>query len=336
MAKEERIRDAFSPLLDGELPAEEREAVEADLALDAELLRELDDLRRVDGLYKGLGATAAPEGFEERLRAAMAATAIETAEPRTIPFRRWIAPLLAAAACLVAVSAVVLQGLGGSPTGLEERSDMAAVSADEAANMRMLSAEPSADAVQAEAAPEPALAQAADEMARGREAEPAAETFFDVAEEGRDAPVAMAPPPAPMMAPPPPAAPAEPMRTQAGRDDESLAFGRAGASAPAAAPPASPPPAPPAREEAMTKAAEADGVTAEEAPAALAAGTYRFRFDDGRWVEEAYAGERAEPIGRSDPAWRGLPEEVRAVLEAQLRPVVLRIGGAWRVTAPAE
>lgn len=336
MAKEERIRDAFSPLLDGELPGEEREAVEADLAQDAELLRELDELRRIDGLYKGLGATAAPAGFEERLRAALADTRVEETPARTVPFRRWVMPLLAAAACLIAVAAVVLQGLGGSPA--TERTDMAAVSADDMAETQMQRAAPAAEGLQAEPAPEFSVAQEIFETAPGREAEPEADAFFEMKEETRNAPAPVTPPPAPMMAPPPPATPAEPMPAQVGRDEDAAAFG-VGASAPTAAP-ASPPP-PPAREESMRKAAEADGVaanevTASEAPAALVAGTYRFRFDDGRWVEESYAGERAEPIRRDDPAWRALAEDVRTVLEAQRRPVVLRIGGVWRVTAPAE
>jgi len=48
MKKKERIRENYSPLLDGELSDEEREAIEADLAEEADLLRELDGLRRTE------------------------------------------------------------------------------------------------------------------------------------------------------------------------------------------------------------------------------------------------------------------------------------------------
>ncbi|HRK35215.1 MAG TPA: hypothetical protein PLJ47_11530, partial [Candidatus Hydrogenedentes bacterium] len=68
----DEIRDQFSPLLDGELAADERAEIEAMLSQDAELLRELDSLKRVDDLYRALPRPQTPDNFEsavsERIR----------------------------------------------------------------------------------------------------------------------------------------------------------------------------------------------------------------------------------------------------------------------------
>ncbi|MDZ4859608.1 MAG: hypothetical protein SGI88_11560 [Candidatus Hydrogenedentes bacterium] len=103
----DEIRDRFSSLLDGELEADERAEIEAVLAQDAELLRELDSLKRVDLLYRALPKPTAPEGFEADVR--------ERVHPPRIALpmhhaRRRVWPALAAAAILVVtVGFVVIQ-----------------------------------------------------------------------------------------------------------------------------------------------------------------------------------------------------------------------------------
>jgi len=68
MAEPNDIRDEFSPLLDDELSPEARDTVETKLAQDADLLRELDAMRKVDALYRGLPRASAPEDMAERVQ----------------------------------------------------------------------------------------------------------------------------------------------------------------------------------------------------------------------------------------------------------------------------
>ena len=67
----EEARNEFSALLDGELTPDARDAVEAHLALCADCLREVDGLKRVDTLYRGLPAQTAPPRFEDRVAKAI-------------------------------------------------------------------------------------------------------------------------------------------------------------------------------------------------------------------------------------------------------------------------
>jgi hypothetical protein len=100
----DEIRDKFSPLLDGELSPEERAEVEQALSEDADLLRELDGLKRVDDLYRALPRAAAPDGFEEGVKEKLRSKVRTfSGAPRRL---RRLAPALAAA--VVLVSAVTL------------------------------------------------------------------------------------------------------------------------------------------------------------------------------------------------------------------------------------
>ncbi|MBM3291000.1 MAG: hypothetical protein FJY92_12700, partial [Candidatus Hydrogenedentes bacterium] len=110
MINRDDIRDQFSPLLDGELPPEERARVEAALAGDAELLRELDALKRIDDLYRAMPAQAAPAGFEDavRDRVRQPATVNTIALRRAARHRYWAAGLAAAAVVVIGVGAVLL------------------------------------------------------------------------------------------------------------------------------------------------------------------------------------------------------------------------------------
>ncbi len=116
----DEIRDEFSPLLDDELAPDERADIEQNLAEDAELLRELDGLRKVDELYRQLPSERAPDRFEERVRGAL--------EPRTVQFtrrrlsRRALWPVAAAAAMFLVFAGVLVTQFDGP---LEQAMQMA-------------------------------------------------------------------------------------------------------------------------------------------------------------------------------------------------------------------
>ncbi len=102
----DEIRERFSPLLDGELGPEERAEVEAALSEDAELLRELDALKRVDHLYANLPPVSAPEGFEDGVKTTLFPATMQFTRARAMRRRLW--PMLAAAAVFIVVGAIVV------------------------------------------------------------------------------------------------------------------------------------------------------------------------------------------------------------------------------------
>jgi hypothetical protein len=106
MKKEDRIRDAYSPLLDGELSDEEREAIEEELAGEADLLRELEGLRQVDRAYRGLDDGAAPAGFEAGVAQEIARQKAGIQKRRAV--MRVFVPTLAAAAVVIVVAGTFL------------------------------------------------------------------------------------------------------------------------------------------------------------------------------------------------------------------------------------
>ena len=110
MKNRDDIRDQFSPLLDGELTPDERAAVEAALSEDAELLRELDALKRMDDLYRALPAQTAPTNFEDavRKRIRRPAARSDAGTRRPALWRRyWTVGLATAATLLIGVSAIL-------------------------------------------------------------------------------------------------------------------------------------------------------------------------------------------------------------------------------------
>lgn len=153
----DEIRERFSPLLDGELSPEERAEVEAALAQDAELLRELDSLKRVDALYSALAPVPAPEGFEDRIHAALRPSRLQFGKARVLRQRMW--PMLAAAAMFLVVGGYVLLQMQGPAAKFE----MAAKEA------------PAADRSHAELSaappPSPARQETAGSSVRGKVAE---------------------------------------------------------------------------------------------------------------------------------------------------------------------
>ncbi|MCC6488277.1 MAG: zf-HC2 domain-containing protein [Candidatus Hydrogenedentes bacterium] len=154
----DEIRERFSPLLDGELSPEERAEVEAALAQDAELLRELDSLKRVDALYGALPPVPAPEGFEERIHASLRPSRLQFGKARVLRQRMW--PMLAAAAVFLVVGGYVLLQMQGPAAKFDMAASMAPA-ADRA--YPELDAAPSPSAAPREAAGSSMQAQVAEE-----------------------------------------------------------------------------------------------------------------------------------------------------------------------------
>ena len=107
----DRIRDEFSPLLDGELAPDERAELEQNLAEDAGLLWELDGLRKVDELYRQLPSEQAPEGFEDGVRGALQPGIVRFTRRRLGRKALW--PVAAAAAMFVVFAGVLVTQFDG-------------------------------------------------------------------------------------------------------------------------------------------------------------------------------------------------------------------------------
>lgn len=96
-------RNRLSAYLDGELSAAEAREVEAALAHDPALRRELDELRHAVEMLHDSGLVDPPAGFADRLAARL------ESEPMPVGWRRWVRQIrpetlmLAAAALLVVV-----------------------------------------------------------------------------------------------------------------------------------------------------------------------------------------------------------------------------------------
>jgi hypothetical protein len=139
----ERLADYLA----GELDADERAALEAELARDGALRARLEALRRADTALSRLSSPTPPEGFDARLDARLdqeLASLLEssTSEPvvdelaerraqRQVP--RWVVAVSGAAAGLIVlagVGVVITNGLGSSPD--ESPFDMGPTSLDAA------------------------------------------------------------------------------------------------------------------------------------------------------------------------------------------------------------
>lgn len=122
----EEVREDFSALLDGELSADERDAMETHLSECAACLRELDGYKQVNNLYETLPAVSAPSDFEAGVKTAVA--------PKNVTFRRkgWgrrrLAPMLAAAAMVLVTATLATVWLNQDVTNIaNETFEMASV-----------------------------------------------------------------------------------------------------------------------------------------------------------------------------------------------------------------
>lgn len=121
--------------LSGDLDADERTALEAELAGNPALRDRLERIRESDEALASLGEVELPDGFEQRLDAAVDGVLEEVlgdelsarrARRRTMP--GWVPALAAAAVAAVVGGGVVLSGLGvgGSDQALDTVGDDAA------------------------------------------------------------------------------------------------------------------------------------------------------------------------------------------------------------------
>ncbi len=94
-------REHLSAYLDGELDEATRRELEAALGADPELRAALDALGRTADLVRSFERCAAPEGFGDRVAAAIA-------RPAAPAWRRWTPAIVAAAACLVVAFLTVM------------------------------------------------------------------------------------------------------------------------------------------------------------------------------------------------------------------------------------
>jgi anti-sigma factor (TIGR02949 family) len=156
------VREDLSAYYDGEMPAADRERIDAHLRDCADCLRELDALKRVNEVYQQLAPVGAPDGFEEGVRAE-AQRGPSTVESPGRPIPRWAGPIVAAAAAaLVVIAGVVFLELqqGGAPSGME----IAALDAEDEGDRSVESA-PRAPAP----APQAAAGEAWDSFTRSAE-----------------------------------------------------------------------------------------------------------------------------------------------------------------------
>lgn len=105
--------ERLSALLDGELDDVEREAVEAAVARDAELRRELDELRRTREFLRRHGPVEAPPDFLAKVLAKVEHEPIPANSPITAFLRRPFGVPLEAVAVAAAALLVVAGGIGG-------------------------------------------------------------------------------------------------------------------------------------------------------------------------------------------------------------------------------
>jgi anti-sigma factor RsiW len=329
MKRHERIRDAFSPLLDGEMTEEEREAIEEELAEESELLRELEGLRQVDALYRAMPEERAPADFEAGVRGKIEGKRFaQHGKRRMSPL---VAPFLAAAAVVTLVAGVVYWA--GQPRS--DRFEMAESGAmEEPATQRMLSAD-------AEPAEERAAADTAAPV--GNEAEEDAGRQQTALMNER----AALPPP-----PPPPTA-AEPLEESAELMDDQSFVGQSVADQPPAAPPmpkadedsAAPPaqaPAPAAEPESapapyMAEERASGRSAYQPATADVVVGERRFQREGELWRQSEYDGEETEALARdADSLPEILADETeRGIILALPGPVIFRAGDTWyRLEAP--
>ncbi len=105
--------ERLSALLDGELDDAERKAVEADVARDENLRRELDELRRTRDFLRRKGPVDAPPDFLAKVLAKVENEPLPANSPLSSFFRRPFGLPIEAVAVAAAALLVVAGGVGG-------------------------------------------------------------------------------------------------------------------------------------------------------------------------------------------------------------------------------
>lgn len=327
------LRNRFSPLLDGELMPDEQDDTEKALADDAEALRELHQMQRLDAMFRELPKDSAPDDLENRIHNAIhrPAKPVRLRSQRFEPKPVW--PMLAAAAMLLVVLGGVFFHLFTGPNG--HRSEMA--------EMAMLAEEqeealPDKDPAALRELQQLQVAPEADDTAgpmRGMGGMGGPDTFGEGMDlgGGRDMEMASPSEDAPIMAMesdekesylrehlqpdmPGPRSDGEPISESQRR--------RAAASPP-------PPPPRPTRPVQPDQAAEAE-------TRVLGGRAFQRDPEAEHWQERGYAGEGTQPLQRDDPdlqSWLVAHPEFEDMLTLT-DPVVFRMDGIWRRLEPAS
>lgn len=331
------VRLEFSALLDDELSAEERHAVEAHLADCPECLRLFHQFQQVDHMYRrDMPQEQAPSELETRLREALTGgqERVKTfARPHHARQRVW--PLLAAAAAFAILAGGVLMMATGD-LGPE--------------SFQLARFDAPADEEQA-APPSPAPEMEMDVMMEAAPMDAPADDAWDDADQGvmngigqedavprmeglggfgaeapelfeYDSPALRARPraePSEEPAPPADAAPDVP-------EESSLQLKMEAEPAPPPQPLAEPVP------ERMMRGLGAP----REAERGREAAGRRFVKDAGVWVEEGYEGEPVSSLSAGAPPWRDLVDAEPGLTELAEweEPVVFKAGDEWRRLTP--
>lgn len=315
----QHIRDAFSPLLDGELDTETRETVEAHLAECAECLRELHGFKQVVELYARLPLQKAPEELEARIRRAIRPPATVPLDKARRARRMRLWPLAAAALLLLCMGLPLMWSL-------RQESEPMHLAQSSPAELQAFGAAP---------APEDGIRDKA-----LFEAPPLEEPALRAA-----TPPPLAAPPliADTSAPQPKAAASIPSDTQADTvarlavPESQTEFDVA------------PPPPPPAEDSVTTESLRSLGYAASSAASAvyraddlvkdrLMAADRTFFLTNKVWQQEGYQGEPARPLRVGLQAFERLiaqyPELVElAGLDAG---VIFQLEGTWYRLRPAR
>lgn len=317
----QHIRDAFSPLLDGELDTETRETVEAHLAECAECLRELHGFKQVVELYARLPLQKAPEELEARIRRAIRPPATVPLDKARRARRMRLWPLAAAALLLLCMGLPLMWSL-------RQESEPMHLAQSSPAELQAFGAAP---------APEDGIREK-DLF----EAPPLEEPALRAA-----TPPPLAAPPliADTSAPQPKAAASIPSDTQA---DTVARLASPETQLDISAPPAPPPP-PPAEESAEAKTLQNFGYAESSAASAvyraddlvkdrLMAADRTFFLTNKVWQQEGYQGEPARPLRVGLQAFERLiaqrPE--LAELAGLDTEVIFQFEGTWYRLRPAR
>lgn len=341
----EEVRLEFSALLDDELSAGERRAIEAHLADCPECLRRFHQFQQVDQMYQGLPQGEAPDELEPRIREALTAEREQVKPfPRPRHARQRVWPLLAAAAAFAILAGGVLMmatedfgpesfQLARFDAPAEDEEAAPRAPAPEAGMDVMMGSAPDAlDAEPMDSPADEAWDDAAQElMMNGIEhygEDPGIDARGGLGGLGREAPEvfeqdspAQRPRPRaeePELMEPPPDADTAPKAEEETPEPE--------------AEPAPPPPAPaePAPEPMRRRLVESPDAETREA-----AGR-RFAKDAEVWVEEGYEGEPVATLSPDAPPWEELleSEPELAELAEWEEPVVFNAEGQWRRLIP--